>query len=640
MKNLKVALKLAIGFGAVVVLTIIVAIIGTRSLDTLSSRSDKALASYDLLNEANHVRHLQSVFSATGDRALVAELDQSIEQILEAAKATKRTFASADDIQNIDTIVSAMLGYQTSFHRVVDARVQRDNNARQWLQAGAEADRLAGELESDLAGTPDAPVMHFDAQQAGLALAAIELAKQNRQLRFAVSIYRGSETDEALQAMTRQFEASREAYRLLEGKFVGEQAEKHRQFQTQVEEYIGLIAKMPPLVEQERQARRDMDASFQKAYASVGQIVEGQIAKSKADAVASDILMFSVTALALVLAGLISWLIVRQITRPLKNALSIAEAIGAGDMTEVAVERRGDEFGALLGSLDKTRQNLRGLLLHVTDSTIQLASAAEELSAVTEQTSAGVSSQRQETDQVATAMNEMAATVHEVAQNAQEASSAAQRADNQAAHGSVVLQRALTQIGKLTDEVSLSTDAVNRLNEESVSISTVLTVINGIAEQTNLLALNAAIEAARAGEAGRGFAVVADEVRSLAQRTQESTAQIEQLIAGLQNRARGASDMMNASNTLAQDTVVLAREVETGLNDVVQTISLIQAMNMQIATAAEEQSSVAEEINRSVLNVRDVAEQSAAAVEETAASTAELARLGNELQSRVSFFKV
>ncbi|WP_312959058.1 HAMP domain-containing methyl-accepting chemotaxis protein [Stutzerimonas nitrititolerans] len=640
MKNLKVALKLAVGFGAVVALTVIVAIIGTRSLDTLSSRSDKALASYDLLNEANHVRHLQSVFSATGDRALVAELDQSIEQILEAAKATKRTFASADDIQNIDTIVSAMLGYQTSFHRVVDARVQRDNNARQWLQAGAEADRLAGELESDLASTPDAPVMHFDAQQAGLALAAIELAKQNRQLRFAVSIYRGSETDEALQAMTRQFEASREAYRLLEGKFVGEQAEKHRQFQTQVEEYIGLIAKMPPLVEQERQARRDMDASFQKAYASVGQIVEGQIAKSKADAVASDILMFSVTALALVLAGLISWLIVRQITRPLKNALSIAEAIGAGDMTEVAVERRGDEFGALLGSLDKTRQNLRGLLLHVTDSTIQLASAAEELSAVTEQTSAGVSSQRQETDQVATAMNEMAATVHEVAQNAQEASSAAQRADNQAAHGSVVLQRALTQIGKLTDEVSLSTDAVNRLNEESVSISTVLTVINGIAEQTNLLALNAAIEAARAGEAGRGFAVVADEVRGLAQRTQESTAQIEQLIAGLQSRARGASDMMNASNTLAQDTVVLAREVETGLNDVVQTISLIQAMNMQIATAAEEQSSVAEEINRSVLNVRDVAEQSAAAVEETAASTAELARLGNELQSRVSFFKV
>ncbi|RRV22072.1 HAMP domain-containing methyl-accepting chemotaxis protein [Stutzerimonas nitrititolerans] len=640
MKNLKVALKLAVGFGAVVVLTIIVAIIGTRSLDTLSSRSDKALASYDLLNEANHVRHLQSVFSATGDRALVAELDQSIEQILEAAKATKRTFTSADDIQNIDTIVSAMLAYQTSFHHVVDARVQRDNNARQWLQAGAEADWLAGELESDLAGTPDAPVMHFDAQQAGLALAAIELAKQNRQLRFAVSIYRGSETDEALQAMTRQFETSREAYRLLEGKFVGEQAEKHRQFQTQVEEYIGLIAKMPTLVEQERQARRDMDASFQRAYTSVGQIVEGQIAKSKADAVASDILMFSVTALALVLAGLISWLIVRQITRPLKNALSIAEAIGAGDMTEVAIERRGDEFGALLGSLDKTRQNLRGLLLHVTDSTIQLASAAEELSAVTEQTSAGVSSQRQETDQVATAMNEMAATVHEVAQNAQEASSAAQRADSQAAHGSVVLQRALTQIGKLTDEVSLSTDAVNRLNEESVSISTVLTVINGIAEQTNLLALNAAIEAARAGEAGRGFAVVADEVRGLAQRTQESTAQIEQLIAGLQSRARGASDMMNASNTLAQDTVVLAREVETGLNDVVQTISLIQAMNMQIATAAEEQSSVAEEINRSVLNVRDVAEQSAAAVEETAASTAELARLGNELQSRVSFFKV
>ncbi|RMH98676.1 HAMP domain-containing methyl-accepting chemotaxis protein [Stutzerimonas nitrititolerans] len=640
MKNLKVALKLGSGFGAVGVLAIIVAIIGVRSLDNLVSRSDKALASYGLLNEANYVRHLQSVFDATGDRAHINELNRSIDKILQVAKSTRQNFTSADDIENIDAVTSAMLAYQASFHRLASAAEQKIKTRSGWLQAGNEADRLAVELESDLAGTPDAPVMHFDAHQAGLALFAVELAKQNRQLRFAVSRYLTDEADETLKALIQQFDLARAASKPLEGELREDQAEMLQQFQTRVNEYIGHVEQLPPLVEQERQARRDMAEHFQTAYASVEKIVEGQIAKSESDAAAAEILMLLVTALALVLAGLISWLIVRQVTRPLNNALKIAEAIGAGDMTEVAIERRGDEFGALLGSLDRTRQNLRGLLAHVTDSTIQLASAAEQLSAVTEQTSAGVSSQRQETDQVATAMNEMAATVHEVAQNAQEASSAAQRADNQAAHGSVVLQRALTQIGKLTDEVSLSTDAVNRLNEESVSISTVLTVINGIAEQTNLLALNAAIEAARAGEAGRGFAVVADEVRGLAQRTQESTAQIEQLIAGLQSRARGASDMMNASNTLAQDTVVLAREVETGLNDVVQTISLIQAMNMQIATAAEEQSSVAEEINRSVLNVRDVAEQSAAAVEETAASTAELARLGNELQSRVSFFKV
>ncbi|WP_431768153.1 methyl-accepting chemotaxis protein [Pseudomonas hormoni] len=290
--------------------------------------------------------------------------------------------------------------------------------------------------------------------------------------------------------------------------------------------------------------------------------------------------------------------------------------------------------------MDKTRRNLRELLSHVNGITIQLASAAEQLSAVTKQTSAGVTNQRLETDQVATAMNEMAATVHEVAQNAQEASVAAQSADKQAVQGNAAIQRALIQIDKLSEEVSRSADAVAHLNKESVGISTVLTVINGIAEQTNLLALNAAIEAARAGEAGRGFAVVADEVRGLAQRTQQSTRQIEELISNLQAGAQNAANMMSASSTLVDETVNRAHEVQTELAAITQTVSLIQAMNMQIATAAEEQSAVAEEINRSVLNVRDVAEQSAAASEETAASTMELARLGNELQQQVGRFKV
>ncbi|WP_375379878.1 methyl-accepting chemotaxis protein [Pseudomonas hormoni] len=234
----------------------------------------------------------------------------------------------------------------------------------------------------------------------------------------------------------------------------------------------------------------------------------------------------------------------------------------------------------------------------------------------------------------------MAATVHEVAQNAQEASVAAQSADKQAVQGNAAIQRALIQIDKLSEEVSRSADAVAHLNKESVGISTVLTVINGIAEQTNLLALNAAIEAARAGEAGRGFAVVADEVRGLAQRTQQSTRQIEELISNLQAGAQNAANMMSASSTLVDETVNRAHEVQTELAAITQTVSLIQAMNMQIATAAEEQSAVAEEINRSVLNVRDVAEQSAAASEETAASTMELARLGNELQQQVGRFKV
>jgi methyl-accepting chemotaxis protein len=281
---------------------------------------------------------------------------------------------------------------------------------------------------------------------------------------------------------------------------------------------------------------------------------------------------------------------------------------------------------------------LRDLIGGIRDSVTQIASAAEELSAVTEQTSAGVNSQKVETDQVATAMHEMSATVHEVARNAEQASVAASAADTQAREGDKVVGQAIAQIEKLASEVVRSTDAMNVLEQESDKIGKVMDVIKAVAEQTNLLALNAAIEAARAGEAGRGFAVVADEVRGLAQRTQQSTEEIEGLVAALQNGTRQVSDIMLSSRQLTDSSVALTRKAGTSLESITNTVSNIQAMNQQIAAAAEQQSSVAEEISRSILNVRDVSEQTAAASEETAASSVELARLGNQLQMLVPAF--
>ncbi|QVW25576.1 methyl-accepting chemotaxis protein [Pseudomonas hormoni] len=640
MKNLSVKLKLALGFTTVVLLLVIVAGSGVLSLDSHTDRGGKVKTVAELLNQANDIRYAQMVYEATGDSDQIGKIDSAVRKILATVEKRKANFIQQEDVSRLESIALAAQEYQRGFKQKVALREAKIAKRASWVAAGNTADEAVTTMERSLAGTPTAPKIPLDKTEAGLALYAAELGKQNRLMRYSIRGYLMDESQKSLDILTAQFVQVRAAVKPLVGQLPGAQAAQLETFQSNVERYITLVQEFPQLVAGEKEVQGQMAQQFASFYENTEAIVENQNLKSISEASTSKLRMIALTVLGFALAALIAWLIVRQVTRPLQEALQIAERIGGGDMTEHHFEPRNDEFGLLLRAMDKTRRNLRELLSHVNGITIQLASAAEQLSAVTKQTSAGVTNQRLETDQVATAMNEMAATVHEVAQNAQEASVAAQSADKQAVQGNAAIQRALIQIDKLSEEVSRSADAVAHLNKESVGISTVLTVINGIAEQTNLLALNAAIEAARAGEAGRGFAVVADEVRGLAQRTQQSTRQIEELISNLQAGAQNAANMMSASSTLVDETVNRAHEVQTELAAITQTVSLIQAMNMQIATAAEEQSAVAEEINRSVLNVRDVAEQSAAASEETAASTMELARLGNELQQQVGRFKV
>jgi len=344
----------------------------------------------------------------------------------------------------------------------------------------------------------------------------------------------------------------------------------------------------------------------------------------------------------LILGMLIAVFIARQIVVPLKRAVDAMNEIaeGDGDLTQRLDESGNNEISRLAHAFNNFAEKVRGMVSQVYGSTTQLASAAEEMSLVMEETKRDTLQQQSETSQVVTAMNEMTATVQEVARHATEAASAASKADHASVEGKKVVLSTMNAIESLSSEVHSAANVISQLEKDSENIGTVLDVIKGIAEQTNLLALNAAIEAARAGEQGRGFAVVADEVRTLASRTQQSTQEIQSMIENLQVGAQSAVKVMDESRAKAEDSVSRAAKAGGSLEEITHSVSLINDMNTQIATAAEEQSAVAEEINRNIVNISEIVDRTAEGANQTSIASEELASLAAQLQQLVNQFKV
>ena len=366
--------------------------------------------------------------------------------------------------------------------------------------------------------------------------------------------------------------------------------------------------------------------------------LEGVAAQSQYGQSRTVVLVFVlIAALATVVLAL--WL-TRSIIVPLEQAVTAAEFVAKGDLThDIRVEGK-DEVTRLLNALQQMQNNLRSTLSLIGSSASQLASAATELNSVTEDSHRGLHQQNAEIEQAATAVNEMTSAVEEVARNAVSTSQASSESNTAAQDGQARVIETVTSIQNLSSNVQHTSVLVQSLADQSQDIGKVLDVIRSIAEQTNLLALNAAIEAARAGESGRGFAVVADEVRALAHRTQQSTLEIDKMVSTMRSGSSEALESMLISRSRASETLELAQGAGESLTRITSSINQISERNLVIASAAEEQAQVAREVDRNIVNIRDLSLQSSSGANQISASSNELSRLAGELNQVVTRFRV
>ncbi|KRP89514.1 MULTISPECIES: methyl-accepting chemotaxis protein [Pseudomonas] len=432
-----------------------------------------------------------------------------------------------------------------------------------------------------------------------------------------------------------------------------EEAALYKAFGVTLDNYLKAQAEMVALSKQGKvdEMRALINSRIKDGTDQMGEQLNKLIAINAADAKQADedagqsyegaiTGVVAVSVVAALLTVLLAWLLTRSIVTPLRKAVEVAETIAAGNLSKTIEDDGKDEPARLLSALSTMQASLRQTIQHIAGSATQLASAAEELSAVTEEASRGLQQQNNEIDQAATAVNEMTAAVEEVARNAVSTSEASGQSNQAAREGRDRVMETVGAIQTMTQDVQNTSAMIEGLAAQGRDIGKVLDVIRAIAEQTNLLALNAAIEAARAGEAGRGFAVVADEVRALAHRTAQSTQEIEKMVAGIQNGTGEAVQSMQQSNQRSQSTLEMARAAGASLEQITASISLINERNLVIASASEEQAQVSREVDRNLVNIRDLATQSAAGANQTSAASHELSRLAVDLNGMVARFVV
>ncbi|MPY23548.1 methyl-accepting chemotaxis protein [Shewanella sp. YLB-07] len=378
-----------------------------------------------------------------------------------------------------------------------------------------------------------------------------------------------------------------------------------------------------------------LDEELETLLHELGRFTEAS-ARHAEDYEHQAIWVLSLLAGASIIIGLItSWITTNMVINGIKQATNMAE----GDINHQIEVTSKDEIGELLTAMNEMRLRLVNMINHISDTTAQLSAASEQLADVSQQTSRVINEQRKETEIVATAMNQLTVTSQEVASNLAHTADSTTEANKQTNDGAQIVQQAVIQIDELAKQIDLSVQAIAEVDQQSSAITTVLDVIKGIAEQTNLLALNAAIEAARAGEQGRGFAVVADEVRTLAGRTQQSTQEINAIIDKLQTGSSKAVAVMEQSREQSQAAVEYSTRSGVALTKIAEAIDSIHQMNVQIASAADEQSAVSQDVDQNITKIHTMSIELATGAEKHSQAGLSLSKMSGELEEMVKQFQ-
>lgn len=628
LEDRQIGTKLGLGFGSVLLLALIVGMVGIFGVNTLLDRADKVRLSNDLDDTVVEMQRARELFVASGSSKDKDDLIRRTDVLAAFLKEGEKIYNGADVRELVKQTDQSLIEYKKALTILTDAR-------KNWEAIDNEATRIRLNIFNEYDQIIKPLRQKNDIENLNTAL---DVANSWYALTSEINDHVIKKENIPLELVTTRFQAIINKTKNLQ--LSSDLQSRQQTILSLLSQYEDLGKRNPAVNAELVKAQKNLIALSTKMNDKIDSITLLQEKKSKSDGDRVSTVLITVTIIAILIGIFFALLIRHMIVKPMNDVKVAVEKISNGDLTQTLKTDRKDELGQLYNNIGTMSRTLNTLISEVITGVLNLSSTSEQLEKISKQGQTMMQSQKDETDQVATAINEMSSTVSEVARNAETAAEATTKTDNIVNQGNLKVSDTARSIESLASDLTVTSTAMEQLKIRTDNVGNVLEVIKAVAEQTNLLALNAAIEAARAGEAGRGFAVVADEVRGLASRTQSSAKEIEDLIVELQNGAQESLDKMLRSRDLSTQNAEQAKEVLALFANISEQVGYVQDMNNQIATAAEEQSQVSDEINRSVENVRQLADRTTEGSIESVAAVSNLRALSHQLKSLTDRFKI